>query len=120
MDVESEIDVLAEPAGPHFGLEVAIRGGHDARRHGDRPVTAEPGNLSLFDDAQQLRLRRDGELTDLVEKQRTAGRGFERTLTERCGARESAPFVAEQLVFHEVLREGRGIERDERPRRAGA
>src|SRR5947207_15837166 len=41
MDVESEEDVLAEAAGPYFGLEVAVRGGHDARRHGDAPIPTE-------------------------------------------------------------------------------
>src|SRR6266404_911549 len=79
-DVESEVDVLAEPAGTHFSVEVTIRGGHDPRRHGDRAVAAEPRDLSLFDDAQQFRLRREGQLPDLVEKQRATGRGFERAL----------------------------------------
>src|SRR5712691_2838905 len=120
VDVESEVDVLAEAAGPYFGLEVAVRGGHDARRHGDRPIPTESGDLPLFDDAQQLRLRRGRQFTDLVEKQRTAGRGFERALAERTGARERPPLVAEQLILHEVLRDGRGIERDERSRRVRA
>src|SRR3989454_8073531 len=70
VDVESEVDVLAEAAGSYFGLEVAVRGGHDARRHGDRPIPTESGDLPLFDDAQQLRLRRGRQFTDLVEKQR--------------------------------------------------
>ena len=120
VDVESEVDVLAEAAGPYFGLEVAVRGGHDARRHGERPIATESGDLPLFDDAQQLRLRRGRQFTDLVEKQRTAGRGFERALAERSGARERPPLVAEQLILHEVLRDGRGIERDERSRRVRA
>src|SRR5205809_361602 len=120
VDVESEVDVLAEAAGPYFGLEVAVRGGHDPRRHGDRPIPTESGDLPLFDDAQQLRLRRGRQFTDLVEKQRTAGRGFERALAERSGARERPPLVAEQLILHEVLRDGRGIERDERSRRVRA
>src|SRR5439155_14935302 len=118
--VEPIIDVLTEPAGPHFVLEVTVRGGYDPRRHGDRPVPAEPGDLPLFDDAQQFRLRRERQLADLIEKQRTAGGGFERTLAERAGARERASLVTEQLVFHEVLRQGRGVERDERAGRVGA
>src|SRR5256886_7789308 len=62
VDVESEVDVLAEAAGPYFGLEVAVRGGHDARRHGERPIATESGDLPLFDDAQQLRDRKSTRL----------------------------------------------------------
>src|SRR5213076_200081 len=77
--------------------------GHYARVHGDGTVAAEPGDLTLLDHPEQLGLRRERQLADLVEEQRSPRGGFERPLAQRGGPRERAALVAEQLVLDQVL-----------------
>src|SRR5690606_16772356 len=84
----------------------------------DRPGSAQPLDLALLQDAQQLHLDRGGHLAHLVEEERAAVRPLEATLLARDGAGERAALVAEQLALEDRLRERRAVDRHERPRRA--
>src|SRR5438552_4747500 len=71
-DVEAIIEVLAKSAGVHFLGQVFVGGGDDARLHGNRLVGADRQDFLLFDGAEQLGLRRQGQLADFIEKDRAA------------------------------------------------
>ena len=53
-------------------LEIAVRRGDDAHVDLDRLAAADPLELALLQDAQQLDLHVQRELADLVEEQRAA------------------------------------------------
>src|SRR5205823_2253052 len=68
--VQAVIDILPEPASPRFALEGDIGGSDDPREHLDRALAAEWLDLSLLQRTQELRLRGEGEVDDLIEEQR--------------------------------------------------
>ena len=74
VDVEAIVEVLTEAARLDLALEIAIGGRDDARRDRDGPVAADAHHLPLFEHAQQLGLRRQRQLADLVEEQRASCR----------------------------------------------
>src|SRR5688572_30257344 len=97
-DVESIVEVFAESTGLDLGVEVAIGGGEDAdvgllRRSADGLV------LTLLQNAKELHLNGRRQLTDLVEKKRTALRASKPPLATPDRARERAALVTEKLRF---------------------
>ena len=77
-------------------------------------LAAEPRQPALLEHAQQLGLRRQRQLADLVEEQRAAAGGLERAAAQPVGAGEGAALVAEQLALDELLRQRGAVDRDER------
>ena len=57
--------------------------------------------LALLQHAQELRLRRRVQVSDLVQKQRSAIGQFEFSAACRCRAGKRTLFVAEQLAFNQ-------------------
>ena len=73
----------------------------------------------VFQHAQQFCLEREGHLAYLVQKEGPAFRQFEQAFLARGpGPRERPRLIAEELGFHEFMRDGRAIDRDEIPRAA--
>ena len=68
----------------------------------------------ISSDAEQLDLRRERDVADLVEEQRAAVGVLEPALPLAVGAGEGPLDVAEQLALQDVLAEGRAVQRDER------
>ena len=60
--------VLAKAAGLGFGQQIAMRGGDDAHVDFDVAHVADAPNLFFFENAQELDLQRQRQLTDLVQK----------------------------------------------------
>ena len=58
---------------------------------------AEPAQFSLLEHAQQLGLKVDGHLRDLVEEQGATGRRFDQTAFVTIRSSERAPLIAEQF-----------------------
>src|SRR5690606_30866413 len=100
--------------------EVAIRRGDDPRGNRHGPAAAEPHHLTVFEHPQQLGLRRQRQLADLVEEERAVAGVFERAPPQAIGAGERATLVAEELALDELLRQRGTIDRDERRLRAWA
>ena len=72
-DVEAVVEVLAEPALRDALAQVAVRRRDDAHVDaGHRRVGAERLDRPLLQDAQELGLRGQRDLGDLVEEQRAA------------------------------------------------
>ena len=71
-DVEAVVEVLAEAPFAHLGREIAVGRGDEAHVDLDRLVAADALERPLLEDAQQLDLRRQRDLADLVEEERAA------------------------------------------------
>jgi hypothetical protein len=68
--VEAVVEVEAERAARHLVRELLVRGGDDAHVDGEVARAAEPPEGHLLEHLEQLGLRREGHLADLVEQQR--------------------------------------------------
>jgi hypothetical protein len=112
--------VLAERAGLDPLLEILVRRGDHAHVAAHRVVAADAIELAVGEDAQQARLQVERHVADLVEEERAAVGLLEAAAPRRLRAGERAALVAEQLGFEQVLRDRRGVDRDERPRGARA
>ena len=119
-DVDAVEEVLAESALGHLGVEVAVRGGDEARVEGDLLVSADRAYRPLLENAQQLRLHPHRHLADLVEEERPPVGLQEQPLARLPRVRERPLRVAEQLALEEVLRHRRAVDGDERPLRVPA
>ncbi len=117
-DVEPVIKVLAESAGRDLLGEVAVCRRDDARVGAEGLSSADALELTLLDDAEDLDLGRQGQLADLVEKDRSSGRAFEPPGLLAVGPGERAALVAEQFALDEPLGECAAIDANKRSARA--
>src|SRR4029079_12564627 len=67
-DFEPVVEVLAKVAGADHLLEIAVGGGEDAHVDGDAPPPAELLDLPFLQDAQELGLKGERDVADLVEE----------------------------------------------------
>ena len=119
-DVEPEQQVLAElPLLGRFG-EVLVGRRDDAHVYRDRSLAAEPLDHAGLEHAQQLRLRLEAQVADLIQEQGPAIRQLEAAHAPLGGAREGAALVAEHLGLHQILRDGGAVHAYEALRRASA
>src|SRR2546428_13916421 len=95
--VQAVVDILAEPASPHRSLERDIGGGDDPRGHSHRPLAAERLDLSFLQCTQELRLRGERQVDNLIEKKASALCQLELPLLSLMCPRERALVVAEEL-----------------------
>ena len=79
-----------------------------------QPGAAEALELALLQDAQELGLRCQAHLADLVEEQHAAGGQLDLPGLGLLCAREGAALVAEELGLEQLLGERRAVQRDER------
>src|SRR2546430_858667 len=103
--VQTVVDILAEPASPHLSLERDIGGGDDPRGHSDRPFAAERLDLSFLQDTQELRLRGEGQVDDLIEEKASALCQLELPFLSLMRPRERALLVAEELRLDQGVRD---------------
>src|SRR6266699_2008503 len=115
-DVQAVVEVLAEAPRLHLGLEVLVGGGEDADVDLERAVAAHPLELALLEHAQDLRLRLERHVADLVEEERAAVSDLELPLARRDRPREGALLVAEELALDQLARERSAVHLDERLR----
>ena len=113
-DVEAVVEVLAEAAGLHLDLEVAVGGGEDADVDRLGAGVADAHHHLLLQRAQDLDLQRQRHLADLVEEQGAAVGRLEAARLVADGAGEGAAHVAEQLRLEQVLGDGAAVDGDER------
>ena len=94
-DVESIVEVLAEP--PLLGqlLQVAVGSSDDSDIHPYRLVAPHSLEFPLLQNAQQLDLYLRVDLTDFVQKQRASVGLLETPLAASGRARERSPLVTE-------------------------
>src|SRR5207249_7886316 len=112
--VQTEIDSLAEPASPHLLVEADIGGGDDPRGDADRPRAAERLDLSFLQCTQELRLRGEGKVDDLIEEEASALCQLELPLLALMRSRERALLIAEELRLDQGVRDRAAVDSDER------
>ena len=95
-DVQPVEQVLAELALLHHLAQVDVGGGDDPHVDLDRLHAAEPHELALLDHAQQLGLRLERDVADLVEEDGALVGEIEQPLLRVHRAGERALHVAEQ------------------------
>jgi hypothetical protein len=94
---------------------IAIGGRQHTRAAAARTVGAERVVGTVLQEAQQLDLRHRTQFTNLVEKDRAAGRRLDQPFAAALGAGEGAAGVAEQRVGEQRIVEARHVHGDERP-----
>src|SRR5262249_56681265 len=102
---DAEVEILAEAAALHLGLEVAVGGADEAHVDVDLGGAADARELARLEDAEELGLERQRRLADLVEEERAAGGCLEEADLAPVGAGEGAALVAEELTLEERLRQ---------------
>ena len=107
------VEVRAEQASNgHFGKR-PVRRGNDACVHAANALASHTFDGQVLDDPQQLRLRRQRQIGDLVEKQCASIGVFELApTTSNAGGRSLLD--PEQLRLEQRLDDRRAIDRDER------
>src|SRR5690606_30340743 len=88
--------------------------GDDAHVDAPRARLTDATDLPRLERAEQLGLKLDGELADLVEEHRTAVGRLERAHAIAVGAGEGAAHVAEELALHEARADRAAIDDHER------
>jgi hypothetical protein len=79
-----------------------VSGGDDPDAHADRPLPANPDDLAVLDDAEEADLRRERQLSHLVEEEGAAIGLLEPSLAPDDGARKGSLFMAKELGVDEV------------------
>ena len=113
------IQIGPKHAGLHETAQLLVRGRHDARVDPMQAVAADPFDRQVLKRAQQLRLRRERQVGDLVEKQRAAVCAFELSAAPAHAGRRPV-LDAEELGLEQRLDNRRAIDRHERPAPARA
>ena len=103
-DVQAVVQILAERAVGDRRFEHLVGGGDQAHVDLDRVGAAEPLELALLQHAQQLDLRGQVDVADLVEEQRAAVGQLEAALAPLLRAGEGALLVAEELGLDQASR----------------
>src|SRR5262245_766367 len=98
-DVESEIEILSEPALRHQALQVSISGGDDAHVDGDASLRAQPLDLPAFDHPEDLGLSIRAHVADLIEEHRSPVGELQLPDARDMRSRERSPLVPEQLAL---------------------
>ena len=114
---DPEIEVFAQHALLDHLRRIAVGRGDEAEVHIELLLVAETAHLPLLQNAQQLRLKVDGHLGDLVEEQGAACGGLDQTAPVAVGPGEGPAAVAEQLRLDQLLRDGGAVDADEGARR---
>ncbi len=102
-DIQAVVEVGAEGSLSHQGVQIPVGGGDGAEIHLDRLVAAHARDLLFLQDAQQVGLRLQADVGNLVEKNRAALGYFELAFLAVLRAGEGALLVAEELAFEQRL-----------------
>src|SRR5439155_20886262 len=110
---DTVVETLAEAALLDRGFELSVRRCEDANVGRAGAGVADAAKFALLQKAEQLGLRRERHLADLVEKERSSVCGLDQPdpIAVRSGKRSAR--VAEQLTLHETLRQRGAVHRGE-------
>ncbi len=108
-DVETIVEVGAKALLLDHPRKIHVRGGDETGVGMDRSRAAEPLELPLLQNAQQLGLQLQRRLPNLVEEDRPSAGQLEPADSLGDGARECTFFVAEQLALEQPSRDRRAV-----------
>ena len=112
--IEPVKQVVTKPPFPDLLIEMPVRCGHDAHVGLLDAGRANAVVLTGRKHAEQLHLREQAHLGDLVEEERPGRCLLEVAGPHLCRAGVGALFGAEQLGLHQLMRDRRAMYRDER------
>src|SRR5207247_11474441 len=102
--VSTVVEVCSTLAGGERRLQVAIRGGDDARVEVDRSLAAHPREPKVLEHVEELGLEGERQLRDLVQVDRALVRVLELPRLPPVRAGEGALLVAEELGLEQLQR----------------
>lgn len=109
-DIQPVEKVFAKTACLYQGLQIAICGGENANIDGDGSVSTDGGDAFVLKDTQQLGLKLQFQLTDLIEQDGPAIRGA-KTADGIMGSPRERPFdMAENLARKEGAADCRAVD----------
>src|SRR5512146_204497 len=112
-DIEAIEQIFAKAALPDRQGEVDIGCNDDARIDLNGPRAADPVDRVLLQKAQQMALKLERQIADIVKEDRAAVGGFEPADAALRCAGEGALLVTEKLARDEGRRQGSAIDRNE-------
>src|SRR5205085_250106 len=112
--VEPIVKIFTKTAGGYFFLEILVRGADEADVDLFRRGSTDGKEPPFFQNSEELHLRLERRLADLVEHERPVVGDLEEALLVLVSSRERALHVAEQLALQERLRESAAVHRHER------
>src|SRR6266540_2498494 len=112
-DIESVVQVLAKSPPGDFGLESLVGCGNHTHVDRDGLRAADARDHAILKNSQDLRLRRETHVSDLIEEQRPAVCLLElsRAIGDRSG--EGSLHVTEQLALDQLARDRGAVHLDE-------
>lgn len=113
-DVEAVIQVFAEGALLHRGLEIDVSRRQYAHIHGNRLAAAHAFDLLFLQKTQQIGLQFHRQIADFIEKQRAAVRGFNTSDLALMGTGECPLFMPKQFGLDQVFRDRPAVDRHKR------
>ena len=116
--IQAEKEILAKIAGRYFLVHLRIGRRQHAHVHTPRLRRAHTFEFARFQHAQQLGLLAQGNVGDLIEKQRAVIGKLESADAIGAGVCECAFYVAEDLALERSLGQSAGIDGDQRHARA--
>ena len=108
-DVQAVVEVFTELMRPHGRLEVAIGGGDEPHVGADGLLAAHARELAVLEHVQQLGLKPQRHLADLVEQERALVRRLELSGFLPVGSGERALLVTEQLRLEQLAGKGGAV-----------
>ena len=102
-DAKAIKEVLAEAAGARLGFQIAIRGRNNAHVDTPRRVISDTFEFPLLQHAQQFALQVQRNLSNFVEKNRSAIGELESTDAVPQSPREGTLYVPKELALEEFL-----------------
>src|SRR5439155_26237975 len=108
--LQTEIEILSKLSLPNPLLEGCIGGRQDSHVNPNVSGPAHPHELPLLKYPQQLDLSLQSHLPDLVQKNGSALRHLELSVSAFHCASEGSPFVAEELALNQIGRDGGAID----------
>ena len=109
------VEILAELAIADHLPQVTPGRGHHTNIHGNLSGFADPANHALLEDAEDLGLGLERQVTHFVEQQRSAVCSPEHARSRLAGPGERSPRVAEQLGLGQLLGQRGAVEGDVLP-----
>ena len=116
--VEPIEEILAHRVGGDHRPQIAVGRRHDARVHPPHRRGAHAAEGALLEKREQLRLRAEREVADLVEEQGPSVGDLDQAQLPLARVREGAALVAEQLALDQRLGNGGAVQLHERTGRA--
>src|SRR5207247_11433966 len=112
-DAQSVIEVGAKSPALDGLFQIPVARGKHPDIDGDRLGAADPLELALLEDPEELWLQLQGQVPDLVEEERPAVSQLEPALPPGQRAREGPPLMPEQLALNQAGGQGGAIHLDQ-------